>query len=42
VGFFSTIVAVALSATILIFGMRFAPKLPQHLENGILAAGDPA
>jgi MFS family permease len=32
-GFFSAIVAVALSAAILFYGMRFAPKLPSHLGN---------
>jgi MFS family permease len=32
-GFFSAIVAVVLSATILFYGMRFAPKLPHNLEN---------
>ena len=31
VGFFSTIVAVVLSAAILFYGMRFAPPLPQDL-----------
>ena len=41
-GFLAAVVAAGLSAAVLFYGMRFAPKLPQHLENGILAAGDPA
>jgi len=41
-GFFSTIVAVILSATILFYGMRFAPKLPPSLESGVAAASEPA
>jgi MFS family permease len=32
-GFFSTIVAVALSAVILFYGMRFAPALPPVIDN---------
>ena len=40
-GFFSAIVAVILSATILFYGMRFAPKLPPSLE-GVAAAHETA
>ena len=42
VGFYSTVVAVVLSATILFYGMRFAPKLPVTPNNGLRADGEPA
>jgi len=41
-GFFSTIVAVVLSATILLYGMRFAPKLLPNLQSGATAEGTPS
>ncbi|HZD32606.1 MAG TPA: MFS transporter, partial [Candidatus Angelobacter sp.] len=41
-GFFSTIVAVALSAAILLYGMRFAPKLPPRIEKGVATEGTTA
>src|SRR5262249_4983320 len=40
-GFFSAIVAVILSATILFYGMRFAPKQPPSLQ-GVAAAHETA
>jgi MFS transporter, Spinster family, sphingosine-1-phosphate transporter len=36
-GMVAMIVAVALSGVILMYGMRFAPKLPSNLENRIVA-----
>ncbi len=41
-GMVAMIVAVALSGLILVYGMRFAPKLPPSLENGALAESEPA
>lgn len=42
VGFFSTIVAVVLSASILLYGMRFAPKLRPEVVNGVPIEANPA
>lgn len=42
VGFFSTIIAVVLSAAILLYGMRFAPKLRPDVINGVIVEADPA
>jgi MFS transporter, Spinster family, sphingosine-1-phosphate transporter len=38
-GFFSTVIAVALSAGILLYGMRFAPKLPASVRGEAVAEG---
>ena len=39
-GFFSTIVAVVLSAVILFYGMRFAPALPKGNASGNATRGE--
>ncbi len=41
-GMVAMIVAVALSGVILVYGMRFAPKLPPSLKNGVRAEAEPA